>query len=249
MKRILLPISLVALMLALATGSAAAQQTPAKKPTPAASSSTKTSTTTKSTGTTKPSTASKTSMTSLDKELRAFSNWVDEKLELPMANVRLDWGGIEAEYARMTKRLDGAADSLSAQSRREYLGQKARFKAWAAENGHPVVEEVLVGEARDSAVSEVQRRLLSSTAPINRAMASALPDLYARLVESTRVQHKRWTATNWAEANTVLDRLNARYDQVGSQLPLEDRARVRSLQAEFRTLEKVRDLKGILDGL
>ncbi|WP_035561715.1 hypothetical protein [Hymenobacter sp. IS2118] len=240
MKRIPLPIFLLAVTLVLTTGTATAQQTTAKKP--AASSPAKAPTTTKAT-TIKPA------MTSLDQDLRVFSNWVDAKLELPMANVRLDWGGIEAEYARMTKRLNGATDSLSAQSRREYLGQKARYKVWAAENGHPVIEEVLVGTARDSAVNEVQGRLLGSTAPINRAMASALPDLYARLVEATRVQHRQWTPTSWAEANTVLDLLNTRYDQVGSQLTIEDRARVRSLQVEFRALEKVRDLKGILNGL
>lgn len=217
-------------MLALTVGPAAAQQPTPKKP-----AATK--------ATTKPA------MTSLDQDLRVFSNWVDAKLELPMANVRLDWAGIEAEYARMTRRLDGATDSLSAQSRREYLGQKARYKVWAAENGHPVIAEVLMGTARDSAVNEVQSRLLGSTAPINRAMASALPDLYARLVEATRVQHRQWTTTSWAEANTVLNLLNTRYDQVGSQLTIEDRARVRSLQVEFRALEKVRDLKGILNGL
>jgi hypothetical protein len=105
-----------------------------------------------------------------------------------------------------------------------------------------------VGEARDSAATAVQRRLLNTSAPINRAMASALPDLYSRLVESTRLEHKRWTKANWEDANLVLSRLNDRYSQVGDQLQLEDRVRVRSLQAEFRTLEKARDLKGILDG-
>lgn len=250
MKRILIPIALVALMLSLAAGATRAQQpavpkttAPAKAPTP------KATTTTRAPTATKPATTTKASPTTLEQDLRAFSNWVDEKLELQMATVRLDWGTLESDYARMTKRLDGAADSLSVQSRREYLGQKARYEAWATDNGHPVPKPVLVGAARANAVDNVQRKLLSTTAPINRASASALPNLYARLVETTGDQHKTWTKTNWEEANLLLSRLNDRYEQVGTQLPLEDRVRVRTLQAEFRALEKARDLKGILDGL
>jgi hypothetical protein len=249
MKRILFPLALVVLLFPLAVGSAFAQQPPAKKP--ATSPSTppaKTTPTTKPTAT-KASAATKPTAATLEQDLRTFSNWVDEKLELPMANVRLDWGTLETDYARMTKRIDGAIDSLTAQSRREYLGQKARYKAWAAENGHPVVELPLAGEAKDSAVDNIQRKLLNTNAPINRAMASSLPDLYSRLIESTRVRYKTWTATDWEGANLVLGRLNSRFEQVGTQLQLEDRVRIRSLQAEFRTLEKARDLRGILNGL
>jgi hypothetical protein len=247
MKRILLPLALIALMLPPAALSATAQQaTPAKK-TPTPTKAAPANPATKATATTKPAAARKATTTP-EQDLRTFSNWVDEKLEMNMATVRLDWGTLQSDYARMTKRLDAATDSLSVQSRREYLGQKARFKAWAIEQGHPVPETVLVGEARDSAVSGVQRKLLSTSAPINRAMASALPDLYSRLVESTRVPHSNWTKANWDEANLVLSRLNDRYSQVGDQLPIEDRVRVRSLQAEFKTMEKARDLKGILNG-
>ncbi len=235
MKRILAPFALTALMLTLAAGPAHAQSTTAKKTTPAAKAPATTTT--------------KTAPATLEQDLRTFSNWVDEKLELPMANVRLDWATLESDYTRMTKRLDSAAVGLSVQSRREYLGQKARYKAWAAENGHPVPETILVGEARDNAVENVQRKLLNTSAPINRAMASDLPNLYAQLVESTNAQHRTWTKTNWDEANLVLERLNTRYDQVGSQLSIEDRVRVRSLQAEFRAQEKARDLKSILNGL
>ena len=254
MKRILLPVALVALLLPLVATSATAQQTTVKKTTTTATSTPakpKVATTSKvstTKATTKTTAAPKKSAATPEQDLRTFSNWVDEKLEMNMATVRLDWETLLNDYTRMTKRLDAALNDLSVQSRREYLGQKARFKDWAIEQGHPVPETVLVGEARDSAATAVQRRLLNTSAPINRAMASALPDLYSRLVESTRLEHKRWTKSNWDDANLVLSRLNDRYSQVGDQLQLEDRVRVRSLQAEFRTLEKARDLKGILNG-
>ncbi len=245
--------AVVALLLPLAASSAFAQQTTSPKPTPASTSKAPAAkapaATTKAPASTKAPATSKLSAMNVDQELRTFSNWVDDKLELNMATVRLDWGTIENDYSRMTKRLDGALDSLTDQSRREYLGQKARYKVWAAENGHPVVEIPLAGEERNSAVNDMQRKLLNTTAPINRAMASTLPDLYSRLIESTRMSHKRWLKTDWEGANLVLERLNARFEQVGTQLQLEDRVRIRTLQAEFRTMEKARDLRGILNGL
>jgi len=245
MKRILRPVALIALLLSLAAGAAIAQQTTTKK--------TVSSTTTKKPAPTAakpaasaPKKAASVSATTPEQDLRTFSNWVDEKLEMPMANVRLDWGALQSEYARMTKRLDGAVDSLSVQSKREYLGQKARYRAWAAEQNHPVVEAAGPG---GNAADEVQRKLLNSSAPINRAAASALPDLYGRLIESARAKGSSWSKPDWEAANLVLGRLNDRYNQVGDQLVIEERVRIRSLQAEFRTLEKARDLKGILDGL
>lgn len=247
MKRILRPVALVALLLSLAAGLATAQPTTTttkktassattKKPAPAAT----------KTAAPAPKKAASVSAATPEQDLRTFSNWVDEKLEMPMANVRLDWGALQSEYARMTKRLDGAVDSLSVQSKREYLGQKARYKAWAAEQNHPVAETAGPG---GNAADELQRKLLNTSAPINRAAASALPDLYGRLIEAARAKGSSWSKPDWEAANLVLGRLNDRYNQVGDQLVIEERVRIRSLQAEFKTLEKARDLKGILDGL
>ncbi|MCC2548160.1 hypothetical protein LJY25_17050 [Hymenobacter sp. BT175] len=235
MKRILLPVALLAFALPLALGSAVAQTTTTKKPT---------------------TTAAAPKGATLEQELRTFSNWVDEKLEMNLSVVRLDWGRLQSDYARMTKRLDAAADSLPVQSKREYLGQKARYKAWAAEQGHPVEEPLpsatadgRAGTESSSSVDDAQRKLLSTSSPINRARAGDLPELYSRLVESVRTKRSRWTRTDWDNASLVLNRLNTRYEQVHDQLQIEDRARIRTLQAEFRVLEKAQDAKGILDGL
>ncbi|WP_133273706.1 hypothetical protein [Hymenobacter radiodurans] len=181
-------------------------------------------------------------VSAVERDLRRFSDWVSEKVTKAEDGARREWPSVMADYDRQSARLDRATDSLSVQSRREYATQKARYKVWAAE------QQRLDSAANEPAtVADTQSRLLGEKVDINRARATELPDLYARLLENTRDQRRRWTAAEWSEASAVLARLNARYEEVRTQLPTEERLRVRSWQAEFRTLEKARDVKEVID--
>ncbi|SMB90803.1 hypothetical protein SAMN00120144_0578 [Hymenobacter roseosalivarius DSM 11622] len=178
----------------------------------------------------------------VERDLRRFSDWVSEKVTRAEEGARREWPSVMADYDRQSARLDRATDSLSVQSRREYAAQKARYQTWSAE------QQRLDSTARQpETVAQVQGRLLGENVNIKRVRATELPDLYARLLETTRDQRRRWTAAEWSEASAVLTRLNARYEEVRTQLPTEERLRVRSWQAEFRTLEKARDVKEIID--
>ena len=217
MKNILLPALFGVASLLLAPLTAAAQQT--QEPTTS----------------TKPASA-------VERDLRRFSDWVSEKVNRAEDGARREWPSIKADYDRQSARLDRATDSLSVHSRREYATQKARYQAWAKE------QQRLDSAARQpETVAQVQSRLLGENVNISRARATELPELYARLLETTREQRRRWTAAQWSEASAVLARLNARYEEVRTQVPTTDRLDVRSWQAEFRTLEKARDVKEIID--
>jgi hypothetical protein len=87
-----------------------------------------------------------------------------------------------------------------------------------------------------------QQRLLQTTIDLGRARAEQLPELYERLIGSTRAEHRQWNASDWAAAGQVLARLDQRYAQVRPDLPLEERLRVRAFQGEFRTLRGTRNL-------
>ncbi|GAB2474520.1 hypothetical protein GCM10011375_24420 [Hymenobacter qilianensis] len=181
-------------------------------------------------------------VSAVERDLRRFSDWVSEKVTRAEEGARREWPSVMADYDRQSARLDRATDSLSVQSRREYAAQKARYQTWAAE------QQRLDSAARQpETVAQVQSRLLGENVNINRARATELPGLYARLLETTHDQRRRWTAAEWSQASAVLSRLNARYEEVRTQLPTKDRLDVRSWQAEFRTLEKARDVKEIID--
>jgi len=174
-------------------------------------------------------------------ELRNFSTWVNQQVDKADASARRNWPALMANFDRQSQRLDRATDSLSMQSKREYAQQKTRYKEWATE------QQRLEAQATQPATAQqAQRRLLNEDVQISKARASEMTDLYSRFVDATRGQRRQWTEAEWAEASTVLSTLNARYEQVRSQIPMEDRLRIRSWQGEFRTLEKTRNMKDIV---
>ncbi|HEX8349274.1 MAG TPA: DUF6565 domain-containing protein [Hymenobacter sp.] len=223
MKRLSLP--LVLLMLALTPQTSKAQQK---------------TTTQKTTTKTTASTPS-----AVERDLHTFSAWVNQKLDSAQSGAQRKWPQVMAEYDRQSTRLDRATDSLSAQSKREYATQKARFKTLAAEQ-----QKTDASVRNDPATATaMQTRLLGEKVNINTTRAAELPDLYGHFLESVRAQRRTWTAADWSTAGLVLEKLNARYEKVRDQLDIDEKLRVRSLQGEFRTLEKAKEMKGILNDL
>ncbi|GAA4017973.1 hypothetical protein GCM10022408_34570 [Hymenobacter fastidiosus] len=221
MKYVLLPLSLIMGALMLSPLSTTAQTTPKKPDTPAK--------------TTQPIL---TTPKSLERDLDVFSSWVNDKLDRAETTVRRELPHIKEDFDRQSKRLDAAVDSLSGQSKREYTTQKGRYEQWASKQ-----DSLDAVTRRAAPAADPQRRLLNETVVITKARATELPDLYGRLLEHTRDNRRQWSPADWSAASTVLSRLNGRYEQVREQLSLDDRLRVRSLQTEFRTLEKARDVK------
>lgn len=181
----------------------------------------------------------------VERDLRTFSTWVDQKIDSASAGAHRKWPKMMADYDRQSARLDRAVDSLSVQSKQKYAAQKARYKNWAAEQQRA---EASV-QSDPAKATAIQSQLLGEKVNINTARAAELPDLYGRFLESTRALRRRWSAADWSAANVVLAKLNARYEQVRDQLDIDEKVRVRSLQGEFRTLEKAKDVKDIFNGL
>lgn len=93
----------------------------------------------------------------------------------------------------------------------------------------------------------VQQHLLNSTVNLAQAQAHELPDLYERFIATTREERRKWSYQDWDNASAVLGRLNQRYQQVRTELPLEERIRIRSFQGEFHTLRGAREVKNKID--
>ncbi|MDO7854261.1 hypothetical protein [Hymenobacter convexus] len=93
----------------------------------------------------------------------------------------------------------------------------------------------------------VQQHFLNSDVNLAQTSASQLPDLYERFIATTRDERRTWNYAQWDAAGQVLSRLNQRYEQVRTDLPFEERLRIRSFQGEFHTLRGARDVKEKLD--
>ena len=86
-------------------------------------------------------------------------------------------------------------------------------------------------------------KYLHENIEVNKVPASQLEDLYSRFLEATRDQRRNWSTQDWDEASDALTRLNARYEVVRKELPLEERVNIRTYQGEFRTLQGARRVK------
>jgi len=99
----------------------------------------------------------------------------------------------------------------------------------------------------NNAADPVQQHLLQTDVNLAQARAEELPNLYERFIATTREERRSWTYPQWDAAGQVLARLNQRYQQVRTDLPLEERLRIRSFQGEFHTLRGARKVKEKLD--
>lgn len=220
MKPSLLSFSLLAALSLLAAPVALAQQTPKT--------------------TAKTPSASSTSA-GVERDLRVFSDWVNSKVDQAATTARRELPRLSEEFNRQSRRIDKAVDSLTVEGKREYSTQKVRYQKWATRQ-----DSLDAAARRPATADQAQRRFLGEDVNISQARPTELPDLYFRLVENMRSDKKNWTQADWSAASAVLSRLNARYEQVREQLPLEERLRIRSLQGEFRTLEKARNVKDVI---
>ncbi|UOQ96935.1 hypothetical protein MUN81_17030 [Hymenobacter sp. 5317J-9] len=100
---------------------------------------------------------------------------------------------------------------------------------------------------RQPASDPVQQHFLNSDVNLAQTSAYQLPDLYERFIATTRDERRGWNAQQWEAAAQVLARLNQRYEQVRTDLPLEERLRVRSFQGEFHALRGARNVQEKLD--
>ena len=98
-----------------------------------------------------------------------------------------------------------------------------------------------------SPTEAAQQHLLSSDVNLAQARAEQLPDLYERFIATTRDERRQWSYQQWDAAGQVLARLNQRYEQVRTDLPLEERLRIRTYQGEFHTLRGARQVKDKMD--
>ena len=93
----------------------------------------------------------------------------------------------------------------------------------------------------------LQQHLLGTDINLTQAVASQIPDLYEAFISTIREERRKWSYADWEGASQVLARLNQRYEQVRTALPLEERLRIRSFQGEFHTLRGAREVKDKLE--
>ncbi|KUG09656.1 DUF6565 domain-containing protein [Solirubrum puertoriconensis] len=196
---------------------------------------------------TRPATSSTSSevrqaATSVERDLGIFRDWVNDKIDRAETGARRDLPRVMDEFDYQSKRIDKAVDSLSAQGKREYGNLKSRYHNWESEQ-----RRLQEGASQPRTAQQAQTEMLGENVNLAAARATEMHDLYGRFIDYVRVNRREWDEEDWAVASNVLTKLNTRYEKVREQIPMEERLRIRSWQAEFRTLEKAKQTKKALD--
>lgn len=219
MKRILCSAAWAAIVLLAAPAASAQTTTPAKTPS-------KTSSTTDRV------------LSDVERDLGVFRDWINTKLDQADGVTKRELPRIKEEYETQSTRIDRGLDSLTAQGKREYAGLKNRYETWETR------QERLEKQAQQpETAQQTQTRMLGESVNVATARASEMTDLYSRFIDYVRTNRKNWVAEDWAQASVVLSRLNQRYEKVRDLIDMDDRLRIRSWQAEFRTLEQAKKTK------
>ncbi|MCC9136809.1 hypothetical protein ACFSKU_10105 [Pontibacter silvestris] len=100
-----------------------------------------------------------------------------------------------------------------------------------------------MAEVVQNEAPSMQKELLGSYANIEALTASNMREAYITLLESVRAKHGNWSDEDWANAETVRNKLDSRKKALEDNLGVDDKAKIKVLQGEFRTLQTADDVK------
>ncbi|MBC5775587.1 hypothetical protein H8S95_16035 [Pontibacter sp. KCTC 32443] len=92
-------------------------------------------------------------------------------------------------------------------------------------------------------VPALQKELLGPYADINSIAAADLREAYIMLLQSVRERHDTWTDAEWNKAQAISKKLDARRKVVEKDLGTDDKAKIKMLKGELRSLETKKDIK------
>ena len=117
------------------------------------------------------------------------------------------------------------------------------FAAEATNYNSTVTAAPAAVATQENMLQQWQKKLLGPYANIDTLTSGNIREAYITFMSSVREQHSSWSDKEWEQAKAVLDKLDYKKNTLEGQLGLADKAKIKALQAEFRTLETAGDVK------
>ncbi|AKQ46131.1 hypothetical protein TH63_11600 [Rufibacter radiotolerans] len=180
--------------------------------------------------------------TRAEKDLAEFREWVDEKTNKADSTTAQNWPEVKEEFKQRSAQLEERADSLSKESKAEYKELRRRFENWETRNQQrsqvPLHPETL---------ARFEQELFGAANALESNWTAAqMREIYTQFVQNVRARRASWTASDWDYVDEIYRQLNLKKDQVEAQIPGKDKLKIKSLQAEYLTLETGKDAKDLL---
>ncbi|WP_266204774.1 hypothetical protein [Pontibacter kalidii] len=173
-----------------------------------------------------------------EQELEEFRGWLNKQAEKGDTAIRKEWPQVKEELRRRNAQLESKFDSLSEKSKAEYRDLQDRYRSWEERQERRMQQPL---DAKK--VTAWQEQLLREYDDLAQLQPSQMREAYLTFMGTVRAKRKNWTQSDWGYVDHVYGKLNERRGQLESQISTSDKLKIRTLQAEYLTLEGAADTK------
>lgn len=176
-------------------------------------------------------------------ELEEFRAWLNQQTNKADTAIRREWPAVREELRERNARLEQRFDSLSTESKEEYLELQKRYERWE-ERQERRQERPLA----PATLSQWRGRLLEEYENLDKVQPENIREAYLTFMGEVRTNRRNWTQDDWDYVDYVYGQLNQRRREIEGQLRTADKLKIRTLQAEYLTLEGAADTQSMLRG-
>ncbi|MBC5772933.1 hypothetical protein H8S95_02570 [Pontibacter sp. KCTC 32443] len=185
----------------------------------------------------------RTGETTEDK-LEKLRSWMNDKKDRTDTAIRKEWPQTREELRRINKDIEENFDSLSAESKEEYRQLKSRYESWEARQDRRQQQPLDAAKLKTW-----QDQLLREYKDISKIEPANIREAYLTFMGTVRTKRRSWTQNDWDYVDNVYSSLNERRGQIEGQIGTADKLKIRSLQAEYLTLEGAADTQNMVRGV
>jgi len=176
-------------------------------------------------------------------ELEEFRAWLNQQTDKADTAIRREWPSVREELRERNARLEQRFDSLSTESKEEYLELQKRYERWEERQ-----ERRQERPLSPTTLSQWQGRLLEEYKNLDKVQPENIREAYLTFMGEVRTNRRNWTQDDWDYVDYVYGQLNQRRREIEGQLRTADKLKIRTLQAEYLTLEGAADTQSMLRG-
>ena|SRR5688572_901369 len=171
-----------------------------------------------------------------NEELNEFRTWVNDKTTEADSNASRRWPKVKEEFRTKTAKMETHMDSLSEDSKREYAELKKRYELWEKKQETRTAQPL-----NETTLAKWRKQLLGEHQDLTTVNGANARETYLLFMGIVRAKKSNWTLTDWDYVDHVYTELNNRKSQIESKIPMTDRLKIKSLQAEYLALEGAAD--------
>lgn len=172
-----------------------------------------------------------------EQDLKQLREWVQLQSDKISMTTRAEWPSIKSEFARQASKIEGGFQSLSDQSKREFLELKTKFENLETK---PLYDEIPL---QTEEVKLREKDLLGVYSNIQNIKPTQMAQAYLAFIHSVRAKRQTWIPRDWDYAEYVLQKLASRKAAIEDKLNTLDEVKIRAWTGEFYTLRAGREFK------